>query len=390
MKLSSENAASRTPAQQRGVVLIVVLWVMALLAVIVLSFGQAMRVEMQISHSYTDRLKALELAKSGIARAMADLAADATDYDDFDDPWYSNEEEYREVALGDGTYTLLNIGYEDDSAPSFGLVDEAAKINFNTATREMLSSLPGMDYAIADAIIDWRDEDDIQEPEGAESEYYESLDPSYFCKNAPFETVEELLLVAGVTREILYGEDWNRNGMLDANENDGDASDPPDNGDGVLDRGLADFVTVYTREPSEERENQADEGQGDGGASGQASQEGLININTAPYEVLHALPGIDEDAAYAIVDFRETTADVFENPEWVRRTITAQQYTQIQDLITTTSYQFRAHAIGKIAGKPVFKRIEVVIDRASQPFKILYWRDLTHLGPPIQFEDAER
>jgi len=371
--------------RERGIVRILVLWMMAILAVMVLGFGQEMRVEMQISHSYVDQLKALELAQSGVARAMADLAADATYWDDFDDPWYSNEEGYREVELGDGTYTLLNINYEDDSTPSFGLIDEAAKININTATRGMLvallSAMPVADdvdvEAIADAIIDWRDENDEPGEEGAESPYYQSLDPPYYCKNAPFETVEELLLVKDVTKELLYGEDWNRNGVLDPNEDDGDASDPPDNNDGVLDRGLIDFVTVYTRAPSE--------------AQGQSPQptEGLININTAPFEVLQALPGIDQDTAYAIVDYRAATAGVFEQPDWIRSVVSPQQYAQIQNLITTTSYQFQVHAIGKIRGKPVFKQIEAVIDRQSQPFRIVYWRDLTSLGPPIHFEEAD-
>jgi len=360
-------------------VLIVVLWIMAILSIMVLSFGQAMRVEMQISHSYTDQLKALELAKSGIARALADLTADATDYDDRDDPWYSNEETYREVPLGDGTYTLLNVRYTDDTAPSFGFTDEAAKLNLNTATREQLVWLPGMTEELADAIVDWRDTDDVSGPQGAESDYYQSLERPYYCKNAPFETVEELLLVKGITREVLYGEDLNRNGVLDPNEDE--------NGDGVLNRGLIDFVTAYSQEPEQTGRTTGSSGQQQQPQQQQSTQ-GLVNINTAPYEVLLALLEGSEDSARAIVDYRDSTAGISENAEWVRRAVSAQQYTRIQNLITTRSYQFRVQSIGKLTGKPVFKRIEAVIDRRSSPFKVVYWQDITHLGPPIAFEDA--
>src|SRR6185503_10932343 len=67
---------------------------------------------------------------------------------------------------------------------------------------------------IADSIVDWRDDDDFHQPNGAETEYYESLERPYRAKNAPFDTVEELLLVRGVTRELFYG-DEERPGLKD-------------------------------------------------------------------------------------------------------------------------------------------------------------------------------
>jgi hypothetical protein len=80
--------------------------------------------------------------------------------------------------------------------------------------------------------------------------------------------VEELLLVPGMTDHIFYGEDRNGNGELDENEDDGDESPPNDNGDGELQLGLRDYVTVFS------------------GLSGQGV--GKPNINSAPYEVLRA------------------------------------------------------------------------------------------------------
>jgi len=101
---------------------------------------------------------------------------------------------------------------------------------------------------LADAILDFIDSDDTPRTNGCESEYYTALSPSYPAKNSPLESLDELLLVRGVTPEYLYGEDFNRNGLLDPNENDGDASWPPDNADGALQLGWSAYLTVFGRE----------------------------------------------------------------------------------------------------------------------------------------------
>jgi type II secretory pathway component PulK len=111
-----------------------------------------------------------------------------------------------------------------------------------------LLMIPGMTYELADAILDFIDSDDTPRTNGCESEYYTALSPSYPAKNSPLESLDELLLVRGVTPEYLYGEDFNRNGLLDPNENDGDASWPPDNADGALQLGWSAYLTVFGRE----------------------------------------------------------------------------------------------------------------------------------------------
>ena len=86
---------------------------------------------------------------------------------------------------------------------------------------------------IADAIVDWVDPDDNPRPSGAESSDYS--DKGYRAKNGPLNSMDELLLVKGVTPQLLYGTDRNRNGQDD------------DDGGG-LDRGWSDFLTVHGRE----------------------------------------------------------------------------------------------------------------------------------------------
>ena len=108
--------------------------------------------------------------------------------------------------------------------------------------------IPGMTAELADAILDFIDADDTPRTNGCEFEFYESLSPPYPAKNSPLESLEELLLVRGVTPDLLYGEDVNRNGLLDPNENDGPASYPPDNADGALQMGWSAYLTVFGRE----------------------------------------------------------------------------------------------------------------------------------------------
>ena len=142
----------------------------------------------------------------------------------------------------------------------FGLTPESAKLNLNLASDEQIEQLLTpllvdlqIDNAaeLIDAILDWRDEDNEPRENGAESDYYNTLEPGprYNPKNGPFDTVEELLLVKGVTAAVLYGEDVNRNGILDENEDDGEESFPYyDNADGILNYGIAPFLTVWSRE----------------------------------------------------------------------------------------------------------------------------------------------
>ena len=128
------------------------------------------------------------------------------------------------------------------SSPSTGTTVSAS----DPASRLLM--IPGMTYELADAILDFIDDDETPRTYGCESEYYGGLQPAYSSKNSPLESLDELLQVRGVTPEYLYGEDFNRNGLLDPNENDGDASWPPDNADGAMQFGWSVYLTVFGRE----------------------------------------------------------------------------------------------------------------------------------------------
>src|SRR5258708_24830817 len=137
---------------------------------------------------------------------------------------WNNSQYFYDVALatGDGSgnfgrFTLLaplDASSQDTSQGCrYGVVDEGAKINPNvlmqldpTGTRlyNALMALPNMTSEIANSIEDCIHLDNTPRDGGAEDDYYSSLAQPYHCKNGPLESLEELLLVKGVTSNLLF------------------------------------------------------------------------------------------------------------------------------------------------------------------------------------------
>ncbi|MCE2800368.1 MAG: type II secretion system protein GspK, partial [Planctomycetaceae bacterium] len=84
--------------------------------------------------------------------------------------------------------------------------------------RDLLMALPGMDEYTADAILDFIDPDDEPREFGVEGDYYSQLPSPYAPVNGPLNSIEQLLLVKGVTPYLLFGLDQNRNGVLESSE----------------------------------------------------------------------------------------------------------------------------------------------------------------------------
>ena len=247
----------RTPKRQ-AFVLIVVLATVAVVSYLGYAFAFMMRAEMDASQTNQRRVQAMALAKSGLARATAlirqqDRVGSAS--------WYDNADALRAVIVmssetprEQGRFSVVAPDPDSHAQPRYGVTDEASLLNVNTATKAMLLELPNMTDEIADAILDWVDEDTAPRPQGAEDSHYAGQSPSYRPRNGALLSVEELLLVKGVTRELLFGEDTNRNGTLDPNEDDGDESPPEDNADSSLDPGWYPLLTVWSSELNSDRE----------------------------------------------------------------------------------------------------------------------------------------
>ena len=151
-------------------------------------------------------------------------------------------------------------------------------------------TLPGMTESIADAILDWLDEDDDTRLLGAERDYYSSLDPPYAPRNGPIGSIEELLLVREVTPALLFGADLNRNTGIEAGEQPLTVIENVDNSTGYLNRGWAAYLTLDSAETNL-----------------RADGTPKIDVNMDNLEELHKLlvPALDRDMANFIIAFRQ-------------------------------------------------------------------------------------
>ena len=230
-------------SRRNGSVLVIVMWTALGLAAVALTFGHTARLDFQAAENRTAGLQAELAVESGLRYAIYLLENQETPgaVPDLPPP------QAGPLPVGPARFWFIGRSQTQPSFeyPYFGIQDEAAKLDLNTATREMLEALPLMTAQLAGAIIDWRDEDEEPVEFGAESTVYLQGDPPYRAKNAPFDSIEELSLLFGAEPHLLLGEDGNRNGMLDPNENDGDLNWPPDNQDGILDPGILEYVTVH-------------------------------------------------------------------------------------------------------------------------------------------------
>jgi DNA uptake protein ComE-like DNA-binding protein len=420
--------------RRAGSVLIIVLWVSFGLVSLALYFAHSMSLELRAADNRVAALEA-EQGIAGAARYLTNILAQREVPGEVPDPLtYSREA----VPVGDARFWLVGRqdGVNTYNQPAFGLVDEASKLNINTATREMLEWLPGITAAVAAAIIDWRDEDSQVTPAGAEDETYQRLQPAYRCKNAPFESVEELRLVQGVTLELLYGEDTNRNGILDANENDGELSPPWDNANGRLEPGLIEYVTVSSREPNTRDDGTprinvanpanardlgplleealgSDRGReilrqaGRGGAirsvlefftrsgmtesefeqvagdltvSDEPFMEGMVNVNTASEAVLACVPGIGSAKAAAVVNQRRSNAAGVAHPAWVAQVLEPDEALRAGPFLTGQSHQLAADVAALGHHGRGYRRVQFIIDLSDGTPRLIHRQDLTQQG----------
>lgn len=445
-----DRATPTTPPRlraRRGSVLVVTMWVTLALAGLVLVLSRAMRVEMLRSANATAEARADAALRGAVQYAMAhvDGLAGAMPTE--------TDMPSEAVAVGEEYFWLLRPVAEDESGFSlgtgeiaYGLEAEAAKVNLNTADLDTLLTLPGMTAEIAAAIVDWRDPDSEVTADGAESEHYLLLAEPYEPKNGPFETIEELLLVRGITPEVLYGEDANRNGALDANEDDADESAPADDRDGQLNRGLAAHLTVWSAEPNTDADGGERVNVNEAGidqlaellqdvvpddrlpevlvaarrnrpfsspidfhfrceleieefreiadritTSGDDVRRGLINVNAAPAEVLACLPGLEDADVSALLAWRASPEDdsSLDSIAWVAEALPQEKAVGIGDRITTRSYQFSGNIVAASGDGRAFRRCRIVLDALEGAPRLVYRQDLTHLGWPLDGQILE-
>jgi type II secretory pathway component PulK len=540
MRISSLTPNPALRSRRRGVVLFAVLVVIAILMLVGYQFHNLMVAEHEAVHASNRVAVGRYVADSGLHYAAFLLAyPQSVGLSDGEDSVlvspiavYDNPSVFlrRPVNAVDpryqGYFTIVASRDPEDplfgSQPlRFGVEDESGKINLNslivldssgTLAREALQKLPNMTEDAANAILNWLRATQSDPSANADFQYYSSL--GYTIKGGPYESAEELLLIRGLTPRMYFGNDLNRNGLLDPEEDDGS---------GVVDRGLSRFFTIYSREPNVDATGQprlyvndsnlqglwqnlnnvlgeslanfivgyrlysgsgsggggsdsGSGGQGGGGRGGQGgggrggqgggnsggegeygtltkedldfsnSQNaaqisslydlidaefsitreeqtiryrsplqsrdlsslrdllpdvldklttttatefpGGVNINTAPREVLLALPDLTEEDVQMILDNRPSAdtdpalAYLYRTPAWLltEAGFNLDTVRNLAPFITTRSFVYRVQVIGYYElGGPVV-RLEAVIDTTGGRPRFVYWRDLTSLG----------
>ena len=225
--------------RQRGIAMVLVLWVLSLLIIMAGSFALSMRREAALISVLKNNAHAKAIAESGISLAEMMLLSP----------------EPSKVWRADGSIYEIKAS---DAIIRIRLQSEAGKIDINKANQTVLQSLMALapvDSAqqskLVNAILDWRDADNLVRLDGAEKEEYQEAGLNYQPRNKPFESTEELQLVLGMNKKVLA---W-----------------------------LDPLVTIYSNQPH-------------------------INYQVASKEVLQAMPGLDAGLIDSFVIMRMENA----------------------------------------------------------------------------------
>ncbi|HEX8042771.1 type II secretion system minor pseudopilin GspK [Candidatus Deferrimicrobium sp.] len=316
---------TRRRENEKGIALLVTLLILVLIVALAHEVFRIGAQSAQTGAYGRDSIRCILLAEAGTGAARIALREDArSNQNDTLDEFWSRAA--LPITLGDGEVLVT-------------IEDEERKINLNRimlsngnapddqrlAVFQRLLDTLGIDRAVADAVVDWLDNDENPRVGGAESSYYLGLPQPYRAKNDLFDTIGELRLVRGVTAEVFEK--------------------------------LLPFVTV--------------------------SSSGLVNINTAPKEVLMSLSAgtdlaeggaIDSKTADDIIAYRKdhpfTTASQIGNVSPFLRDLYAR--TLIRNLLDVKSTYFHTRSSGNIGG--TVRTIDAIGFRAGNEVQWRFWR----------------
>jgi type II secretory pathway component PulK len=359
---------------QRGIALLLVLWIFTILGVIALDFARYIRDDAMAAVNLADETRGYYLALAGMNRAIFDaerLREQGTDAEAANKV-NGKQPQGLKAKKGFGAQEQQ----DDDDAPvkvppdgqwhedsfaggrySVRMTDEGGRISLNRASEATLTRVvtnlvrggnatTGVDThaakdigSIVDAILDWRDSDDLARANGAESDYYLGLRTPYHAKNGLFDSPEELLLVKGITAALFYG------------------------GDGSP--GLRDIFSVYSKEQK-------------------------INVKTAPAAVFQVLLDTDAQTAADLVTLRDGDPDGF-LPQ-IQAQVTAVDPTLALLLVTVEPRIVVIEGRADVSEERNQSRVAAVADLSSdvsEGAKIIRWLDrapweggLPTTGPP--------
>jgi general secretion pathway protein K len=176
--------------RQRGIALVVVLWLVVLMTVIGASHARNMRIETSLAFNHVGTARARALAEAGINRAIMELFVSDTAT-----RWPLNGTA-RQIQLDSGS---VNIAIRDAS----GLLDlnKADAVQLG-AVLKAAGAEEALSQELADAILDWRDKDQLRRLHGAEDNDYRHAGLDWGARDGLFASVDELRYVLGMTHEL--------------------------------------------------------------------------------------------------------------------------------------------------------------------------------------------
>jgi general secretion pathway protein K len=263
--------------RQSGMALVLTLLTISFLVAITMQLMLTVDRQISVATAQREQVRLDAMVVSGLNLVRAALAADlkANNFESLHDDWATFESEKLQAVTGDValTITVTELG----GRLQVNALGDVKKQHYREVwLRFLLSGRfaiadKGEAEALLDALGDWIDEDSTVRQEGAEESYYRTRNPAHACRNGAVTTLEELLLVKGMTPELLFG---------DADH-----------------EGIAEFITVI-------------------------GDDGMINLNTAPLPVVQALaPEMTKKMAQELIDFRkeQRNARLLADTGWYQR-----------------------------------------------------------------------
>jgi general secretion pathway protein K len=303
-----KNMTKNIIGNQKGLALLLTLLITAVLTTVVVEFNYDANVNVDIAENYKNKLKASYLAKSGIKFAKLFLSANIDEYlgEDADDMEMLLHGQ--PIPLGDGFITINMDSEEGKINLNKLLVSDVTKKSFSILLNDI-----GADVSVYSSLVDWLDsDDDVSDYGGAESNYYETLPSPYPCKNGQMESISELKLVKGID-DNLYNE-------------------------------LKKSCTIYSA--------------------------GLININTAPKEVLLSLSeDLEEYDVNRIIEKREE--EEFEGINELE--YLGNIYNEIKGSITTEDKNYKIVSVGVV--DEISYKITNYVEKGNNTTKLLYAKE---------------
>jgi len=328
--------STRAVDNSRGVILIALLWILMALSVLALSFSRESFVEVAVARNTRDLSDSYYIARAGMMETIYRLVQKR-----FNPPVRQLQLPGPPDPLDFGTVS----GTFGDGGYDVEIQDESGKVNLNFAQEDQIRAVaeavgiqkPDSDI-ITDSILDWRDPDTDRRLNGAEDDYYQSLNPPYKAKNGRLDSGEELLLVRGVTPDYYYGH----------------PEKAPD-GSIVYRYGLSRCFTAYNLMV--------------GG--------GRINVNYAPLPVLMSAPGMTPDVAQAIIEHRKTKP--FQTQADISRDLGIPMETPAMAMLSTDQTGiYTLTAYGHRQDSKVRRAIRAVVILDPSQFlryRIVYWNE---------------